>query len=253
MSLTLPETPYLRYKASDYNTTTTIWVNTGTTSNSNLTVPNLEKITYSSKTDGVNKSFDVVQGGRDVSFNITTTDITNFTLFTVARYIGPSYERIFTTNNITTLFNGYYGFHKSHTGVLYNDYNANGDHGLITNQKSHTPNVTDWTLTTCYPYNCRCNGVCRVDTVLNGINILPAFGVNIKPNEESNFQIADILIYNKELTFTQIIQAESYLFNLYGFNGLYDNDKNFYSLFMPKLTDPNDVTTLTNYKINNAD
>jgi hypothetical protein len=253
MSLSLPEIPYLRYKSTDYNATTTIWDNTGTASNSNLTIPNLSKITYSSKTDGLNKSFDVVQGGTDVSFNITTTNITNFTLFTVARYIGPSYERIFTTSYSTTGYNGLYGFHSSKNGVSYNDYNNMGDHGWITNEISYTPTLTDWTLTTCYPYNCRCNGVCRVDTVLNGINILPAFGVNIETGERSDFQIADIIIYNKVLTFAEIIQAETYLFDLYGFNGMYNVNKNFYSLFMPKLTAPDDVTTLTNYKINDLD
>jgi hypothetical protein len=187
MAIPLLYLPNLRYRAENFIQGQTTWVNTGTDgSTANLTINgNMTKVLYNSKIDGINKSFNVVQGGIDVSFNITTENINNYTLFTVARYNGINKNRIFSTSSYRTptytpTYNSFIGFHSNKNGVFYNYYWAAGasPDGIITSGTTHTT-LTDWALTTIYPYNCRCNGVCRTVNLLYGLNLLPAFGVNL--------------------------------------------------------------------------
>jgi hypothetical protein len=252
--MSIPISPYIRYKADDFDNQTKIWnqsidststkVNISISINSNI-IKTQNTVGY-----GVNKQFNVVEGtALSQNIIISSTNIPNYTLFSVARYNGINKQRIITTYGPTD--NGLYGFHNLKNGVAFHNTE------WITRQTSFT-NTDNWILSTDYAYNYRCNGIPLVINPMKGITYLPPISINGYPTsptnlENSDYQVADIIIYNRQLTFSEIIKIEKYLFNLYGFNGYYYNNTNLYSLYMPKLTDPYSNVNNTNFLLNGVD
>ena len=252
--LTIP-VPYIRYKASDFNSTTRIWVNTGNQiPHVNILVSDLSIIKKNNVVgNGVNKIFDVIEGTvNSASIPITTVDMETYTLFTVARYNNGIKQRIIASTGQT---NCTYGFWGGINGVsFHNDW--------ITQNTTSFTNVNNWILSTDYPYNYRCNGIGLVTNLLKGVSKLPSIGINGfygattvygNNNESSDYQVADVIIYNRQLSISEIVNVESYLFNEYGFNGYYVNNVNLYSIFMPKLSNTPTSGVTTNYNIKNQD
>jgi hypothetical protein len=246
--MSIPIIPYIRYKADYF--TNGLWNQSTDSSSSpkvNISISN-STITQTQNTIGygVNKIFNVVQGTYlSPIINITNANITNYTLFSVARYNGTSKNRIITTYNSQD--NGVYGFHSSKNGVAYHGNN------WITQSTNTFTNTDYWILSTDYAYSYRCNGIPLVQNAVVGTTYLPPISINGYTNENSDYQIADIIIYDRQLLFSDIVKIESYLFDLYGFNGYYYNNTNLYSLYMPKLTDPNSNVNNTNFLLNDFD
>jgi len=231
MTLSLPDSIYRRFQGKDF--TGTVWNDSGIYSQNITDISNVSgvlKKTYSVIGNGVNKKFQVVDGMNTDNMQILDTSLNVYTLFTVARYKDLSGGRIFDTNGAENWLSGFRNT-KGYAGVAVH---GDGPPYLTGGDTTNVSPVTNWVLSTDYAYNYRCNGVSKVMYPFNGITYLPALSVNRNTLRiYSNFQIADIIIYNRKLTLEQIVQAESYLFDLYGFNGYYSNNVNLYSLFMP--------------------
>lgn len=127
-----------------------------------------------------------------------------FTMFFVSRQIGPTNGRVFTGDN-----NQLYGYHWGYKDRLYTE-------GWIS-QSSKASNTT-WDS---YRVRRRANGsgdFARFGSIitsfttsvasLNGLNVNTGFCCG---GETSNAQIAEIIIYNRDLTDTECQQVENYL------------------------------------------
>jgi len=248
----IPITPNLRYLPNDlsFNGNSSRWYNSGSDVGNYISIRNNYQLSLQQSTpgNGVNKIFTVLTGTTIPSITITNSDINVYTLFTVARYNdngnGVNNRMIFSG---TIFSNWYSGFNNNHSGVA--NHNSSTSLTQSSNNASNLNTSNPWVLSTDYAYSYRCNGVSQVTNLMTGITYLPSFGINVNPNSNSQFQIADIIIYKSQLTLSQIVQVENYLFNLYGFNGYYSNGYNIYSLCMPILSNTLDYAPITNYQL----
>ncbi|MSW40558.1 MAG: hypothetical protein F2844_05565, partial [Actinobacteria bacterium] len=178
-------------------------------------------ITTRGPMDGVNstdsnKTNLVVKGG--TSDIITLSDLpTNYTLFSVARYVtGGSKGRVITTSTGNWL------------SSLYNGVNGCAHHNTwLTGGGCNTTNVHGWQIGTDQLKYFRQNGV---DITLNqdannggghyylyNQSTSTGFGINNYWNgEKSDWELADMLIFNRELTAGEIRAVETYISRIYG-------------------------------------
>lgn len=122
----------------------------------------------------------------------------NFTLFHVARYRSGTNQRIFngTTNNWLS------GFWGNSAGVQYHE-------GWLTDGDKHGLN---WVISTDQHNLYRSNGVTRGSS--NNGNYTT--GVDLNSSEPSDFHIAEVILYNRALTLSEIQGVEAYLSDKYG-------------------------------------
>ena len=145
--------------------------------------------------------------------------MTSYTLFHVARYTGlgtytcsscaaGSKARILASDSSCDQTNFLSGFWYGYSGVAYhNDWLTRNDidvHG------------TDWVISSDSYQTYRSNGVSRV-TSAGGTSDLPSLAINrFNTNpENSDFMIADIIIFNSQLSSSQITTIENYLMVMY--------------------------------------
>jgi hypothetical protein len=198
---------YARYQATKYNTTTNTWTDSGnnayTLPSSQITNTGLSLV--SGTGNGASKSFNVLQGTNSSRIQFTTAQIPQYTLFHVTRYTGGSNNRVVasSTNNWLS------GFHGNTSGVAHYD-------NWIT-QTSTNVFGNNWLISTSSNNNIyRGNGVSYA-TGTGATSYLPAFGINVDPyNQQSTFQVADVLIYNSYLSLADIKIVEAFLADLYG-------------------------------------
>lgn len=197
-------TPYARYEAINFNPLTKIWLdssgNARNTQSGRITgTPTV--VTTIENQNASTLSFKVVQGSTSDSIRFDNAILSggNYTLFNVARYTGGSKGRIITSDYTNWLS----GFWNNNSGVAYHN-------GWVTQVENR--HETDWVISTDYELNYRSNGVNRGSGA--GDSILPPLVIN--NGENSNFQIAEILIFDRKLTLTEIEQVERYLAAKYG-------------------------------------
>jgi len=130
-----------------------------------------------------------------------------YTLFHVTRYNNPdnsSKQRIFTNGEGNT--NWLSGFWSRAAGVAYHNAwitNQNDKHGL------------NWVISTDQNNLYRSNGVDRT----NGSPGNPSFArlcINAVGGEYSDWQVVEVIVYNRNLDNTEILQVENYLNTKYG-------------------------------------
>jgi hypothetical protein len=129
-----------------------------------------------------------------------------YTFFHVAKYnnavLGTNTGRIFNGVNINWLS----GFWQSRSGVAYH-------HGWLSIANQHSLN---WVMSTDQPYMYRSNGTLRNDTNASGGDVpltgnIPR-GINIlSSGEVSDWAVAEIIVYNRTLSSTEILAVEAYL------------------------------------------
>jgi hypothetical protein len=200
-------TPYMEFKASDYNATTKIWRDSS--GNNRHTDPSFVTgnpilATTITNTNGSRCSFPVIQGGTGdvIRFNNPTFTSGNFTLFHVARYTGGSRGRI-----INGINNDWISGHwNSQAGVVH-------DYGWMTSTTGLT-NVDNWVLSAQRSGDYRANGVNRTLTAAH-TDTMPEIGVNTH-GERSSYQVAEVIIFNRRLSDTETAQVEDYLGGQYG-------------------------------------
>jgi len=197
-------TPFARYEAVNYNPLTKVWVdssgNAHNTQSGRITgQPTL--VTTIENQSASTISFKAVQGTTSDSLRFDNPVFSdgNYTLFHVSRYTGGSNGRIVTTDYSNWLS----GHWNNNSGVAYHN-------GWVTPvQDLHS---TDWLISTDYEYAYRSNGVERGSS--GGDRMLPPLVVN--NGENSNFQIAEIVIFNRKLSTSEIENVERYLSTRYG-------------------------------------
>ena len=196
--------PYARYEAINYNPLTKVWIdssgNAHNTQAGRITgQPTL--VTTVENQNSSTLSFKAVQGTTSDSlrFDNPIFNDGNYTLFHVSRYSGNSKGRIITTDYSNWLS----GHWNNNSGVAYHN-------GWVTPvQNLHD---TDWLISTDYEYNYRSNGVSRGSG--SGDRMLPPLVVN--NGENSDFQIAEIIIFDRKLTTSEIEAVERFLATKYG-------------------------------------
>ncbi|CAN2210972.1 Concanavalin A-like lectin/glucanases superfamily [Candidatus Nanopelagicaceae bacterium] len=170
---------------------------------SGLTITN-QDVNDNSVATGSTKSLLVIKGTTSSSITIANLN-TNYTLFHIARYIqGGTANKIFTTSGNDWTSGFYWG-----EGVAYH-YNW-----LTPDSRSLT---RKWQLTTDQQYMLRANGTDnsynRSDaaTQLASVN---NFGIN-NYNYASDFEVSDILIFNRKLSISEVNLMEIYLARVNG-------------------------------------
>ena len=127
-------------------------------------------------------------------------------MFHVARYQGTNNNRVFTSET-ADLFSGFYG---GNSGISYHN-------GWITgNSNQHSNN---WVASTDFYNGYRSNGFSR-GSQTGGITYLPPMTINYGANTEySDFQVAEVIIFDRLLTDKEIGRVEDYLGTTYGITG----------------------------------
>ena len=202
-------TPYSRYKASDYNAPSRTWYDSS--GNDRNILPNAVRgsPTVESTTAGTNgttKVFTTVKGTTADGIKLGNPQLNNWTLFHVARYQGTNNGRIFTSES-ADLFSGFYG---GNSGISYHN-------GWITgNTNLHSNN---WVASTDYFNGYRSNGFMRGSTT-GGITYLPPMTINYGASTEySDFQVAEVITFDRLLTTAEMARVEDYLATVYGISG----------------------------------
>jgi hypothetical protein len=215
--------PYARYEAINYNPLTKVWLdssgNAHNTQSGRITgQPTL--VTTIENQDASTVSFKAVQGTTSDSLRFDNPIFSdgNYTLFHVSRYTGGSNGRIITTDYSNWLS----GHWNNNSGVAYHN-------GWVTPiQNLH---YTDWLISTDQEYTYRSNGVVRGSGA--GDRMLPPLVVN--NGENSNFQIAEIIIFDRKLTSSEVEIVERYLSTKFGI-ALGDNSNQTSSNSVPLAT-----------------
>ena len=122
----------------------------------------------------------------------------NYTLFHVARYRGGNSQRIF--NGVG--FNWLSGFWGNCSGVQYHE-------GWLTEGDKHGQN---WVISADQHNFYRSNGVTRGLSGNGAYNVT----VDLNSSEASDFHIAEVILYDRALTLSEIQGVESYLADKYG-------------------------------------
>ena len=199
---------YMRFQASDFNTSTTVWVDS---SGFDRNIPDtattgtgvISQVTTTPNTNGTTAAFTAVAGGTLTKINFGNPQLTKYTFCHVSRYSGAAKQRIFTDVGSANWLSGYHG------GYAGTSYHVNN--GLA----GGTLNDENWRVMCDYGAYYRNNGATGINT--GGATYFPAnIGVNMFAGQPSDWEIADVLIFNSELTVTQIQTLEAYLKGLYG-------------------------------------
>jgi uncharacterized repeat protein (TIGR02543 family) len=213
-------TPILRYLASDYDTSTVTWANSGSAGSAfNITSSSMEagagitKITSTSQ-GGSSASFTTLRGTTSSKITFPNSAMSSYTLCHVARYVNPgsstgAKQRIFThpSNNWLS------GYLSGLTGYYY----GSGNDGSVAQGNGDT----NWHLICDYNGNFRNNGRSASPA---GRTSLPAnIGVATWSNQQSDWEIAEVLFYSHALSTFQIEALEASLKSTYGLSSLYQD------------------------------
>ncbi len=166
-------------------------------------------------TDGVNSTFSTktlltAAGGSLEGVSLTELPA-NYTLFHVARYVTDGrLRRIIQTSEGNWLSGHYYG----RTGATHHN-------SWLTSSTNDIGQTYGWLLSTDQPYNYRANGKdvsLRRDSI--GTQTLSnGFGINIANatwNEYSDWQVNEVMVFNRTLSASEIRAVENHLARIYG-------------------------------------
>jgi uncharacterized repeat protein (TIGR02543 family) len=198
--------PYMRFKAEDYNANTKLWLDSSGNGRNTSLVRGTPSVVTTSSGNGNSKTFKVVAGGTSdgIKFGNPTFASSTYTLITVARYSGATKQRIFDGDGDNYL----HGFFNGASGVAHHN-------GWVTGQSD--VHGSNWVLGTSFASNYRSNGISRGTS--GGTANLGPLGLNYGTyfaTQSSNFEVAEVLIFNYQLNATQIRQVEDYLSQTYG-------------------------------------
>ena len=236
----LPNTGlFARYRAGDYDATNKVWADS---SGNGRHVNSVTGVVTGTPTlsiaggngNGASVAFPVVSGGSSAATTPTdwiqfpsTVLPNNYTLQTIARHATGADQtgRIFNSQDTLNWLSGFWG---GKSGVAY--HGPTGGAAYWITQFSSSVHGSDWVLSSDHQKSASANAKYRsqgVDRTVgnNGLQFADAprlsinKGYDVAPNnydESSDWQVADILVYDSTLTTTQLRQNELYLNRLYG-------------------------------------
>lgn len=198
--------PYMRFKADDYNVTAKVWIDSSGNNRSTSMISGTPSVITASLGNGNSKTFKVVSGGtaERIRFNNPLFSNGNYTFISVARYSGASKKRIFDSVG----YNWLHGFWNGSSGVAYHE-------GWVTAEAS-VVHGNNWVIGASFQNNYRSNGTSRGSS--GGVNYMPPISINYGnyPLERSDFEVAEVLIFDYRLSVNQLAQVEDYLSQTYG-------------------------------------
>jgi len=208
--------PYMRLVASDYDAANKIWRDSSGNSR-NVTriagAPTVSTVTG----NGASKSFQTVAGGTSDKIYIDNDPIlTNWTVFALSRYSSAIYRNRIISGNYA---GGSCQPSTSNCNWLIGQYGGKAAvahfNGWVSPDSTPSgQSLSDWVMSTGYPSNYRYNGTPRGTS--GGTSELPPLGINTYSGEVSDFQIAEIIIFDRTLTASEIGQVEDYFDETYG-------------------------------------
>ena len=197
----------MNFKASDYNESTKVWVNSATTgttydvSNTGMGAgTGITKATTSANVNGNTTTFTTLSGLTTSRITFPNSILNSYTLCHVSRYASTTtskQQRIighasynWLSGNLSGKTGSYYG--SGNFGNGYTDSNS----GATTNGAL---NNTDWHLYCDYSGGFRMDGTAAVAA---GRQTLPAnISINTFSNQQSEWEIAEILIFDSEVSY----------------------------------------------------
>jgi hypothetical protein len=143
-----------------------------------------------------------IKGGTSSWLRFPSTVLpSSYTLFHVARYNGNTKGRIF--NGMQSVSNWLSGFHGGQAGVAY--------HSCWITPYTNIHN-TDWMVASDRTSSFRSNGVERRRDGSNSCTSTVRLTINIDNyNENSDFAVRVILVYNRRLADSEVISVENWL------------------------------------------
>ena len=206
--LGLPK-PYMRFKAEDYNTSTKVWADSSGNNRNSIATRGTPVKTTSGADNGMSKDFVTIKGGTTAGIRFGNPQLANYTLCYIARYAGATRGRM-----IDTLAGNWLsGFISDATGVAH--------HGAWITPSSTIANDQTWQIICDSGDNFRDEGVAK-NTATATIKHLPAnlsvnHGEYSGTSQPSDFEIAELIVFDSYFTTAQMQQVESYMADTYGY------------------------------------
>ena len=204
-------TPFARYVAGDYQSedgARKTWVDSSGSDRHAVDVTGAPKIEVGTG-NGATGNIVAVAGGTGDAVTFPDAVLPErYTLFHVSRYAGENQGRII----VGEKGDWYSGFDDGKVGVAKHNSVMKDGGG-----ESHS----NWLLSSDKNTVYRANGV-QVSTKTNGMSFsgpLTVNGSNGGPKRTSDWQVAEVLVYEDELTLAQIQQMENYFARTYGLQG----------------------------------
>ncbi|MEI6743537.1 MAG: fibronectin type III domain-containing protein, partial [bacterium] len=208
-------TPFARYVAGDYQSEDSAlksWVDSSGSGRHAVDVTGAPKIEVGTS-NGATGNIVAVAGGVEDAVTFPSDVLPQkYTLFHVSRYAGENQGRIVAGS----------------TGDWYSGFVDDKDGGKVGVAKHNSvmkdgggESHRNWLLSSDQNAVYRANGV-QVSTKTNGMSFsgpLTVNGSNGGPKRASDWQVAEVLVYEGELTLAQIQQMENYFARTYGLKG----------------------------------
>jgi hypothetical protein len=197
----------MRYKASDYDAAKKIWLDSSGNGRNTALIEGTPSVVTTTG-NGSNKNISVLQGVTTdkIRFENPTTTGGKYTLFSLIRYNSTTAAK--QGRILNSLDNAWFtGHHSQKAGVTYHE------NTWVKSVSTVTP-ITNWVLGTDYTSNYRSNGTQITVEDIGGAN-LRRLTINAAA-EPSDFQVAEIILYDRTLTLAEIKQVEEYLAYTYG-------------------------------------
>jgi hypothetical protein len=205
-----------RFVADDYqtlNSTRKTWLDSSNNARHVTTVGGTPAVTEVSGF-GSSKTVRSLWGGLDenLTFNasVIANGSTNYTLFHLARYVGPNRARIFTA----TAGNWLSGFWSGNTGVAHHN-------NWLTASSPSNASTSSWVLSSDQNTLYRANGRSFTLASPGAQSFTGSLGLNtgFSGTEYSHWQVPEVIVYNRELSASEIRRVESYITRTYGLLG----------------------------------
>jgi len=215
----------MNFKASDYNESTKVWVNSATTgttydvSNTGMGAGiGITKATTSANVNGNTTTFTTLSGLTTSRITFPNSILNSYTLCHVSRYASTT-----TSKQQRIIGHASYNWLSGNLSGKTGSYNGSGNFGngyTDSNSGATTNgalNDTDWHLYCDYSGGFRMDGTAAVAA---GRQTLPAnISINTFSNQQSEWEIAEILIFDRALDASGIKYVESQLATTYGLSG----------------------------------
>ena len=198
---------YARYKADNYNPSLNSWIDSSPNIN-NIISDNITNIGSIKTVTNNNKSFNILEGTVNSKIRFTSATINYYTLIYICRYTPNSANkrRIFASTGITSRWLS--GFWYERSGISFTV-------GWRTGYNPPHLHNDRWFIAVDTPNDYLTNNTSRITTVYNPF-YLPPFGINIQSYDKSDFQVAEVIIFNRVLSSSEILAIGIVLSNYYG-------------------------------------
>ena len=197
-----------RYEAANYNATTKIWVDSSGNGRNATEIRGTPTLVTSATGNGNTLGITAVKGGTTAGITLANTALSSYTFCTVARFAGGNQGRIFDGRAGNWLT----GFYSGLTGVAHHE-------GWIAYPSPSISAGQIWRLNCDYHTQLRTDGVAIPIAGVTNSTLPVSMTINNwngTGREVSDWEVAEVLVYEATLTTTQMQQVESYLKNRYG-------------------------------------